>query len=36
MVIDGAGETLGDKATRYFGSAMALVGPTQRATTEAV
>lgn len=32
LVIDGAGEALGDKATRYFASPMSLVGPAQRST----
>ena len=27
LVIDGATETLGDKASRYYGSPMSLVGP---------
>ncbi len=30
LVIDGAAETLGDKATRYYGSPMSLVGPVRR------
>jgi NAD(P)-dependent dehydrogenase (short-subunit alcohol dehydrogenase family) len=30
LVIDGAGEALGDKASRYFGSPMSLVGPAAR------
>ena len=32
LVIDGAAETLGDKANRYFESPMSLVGPARRAT----
>lgn len=33
LVIDGAGETLGDKAGRFYESPMTLVGPAQRRTT---
>jgi len=32
LVIDGAAETLGDKAMRYFESPMSVVGPAQRST----
>jgi NAD(P)-dependent dehydrogenase (short-subunit alcohol dehydrogenase family) len=32
LVIDGAGETLGDKATKYYGSPMSVVGPALRRT----
>lgn len=34
LVVDGAGETLGDKARGYFGSSMSLVGPAVRGLTE--
>jgi NAD(P)-dependent dehydrogenase (short-subunit alcohol dehydrogenase family) len=36
LVIDGAGETLGDKATKHYESPMSLVGPALHATTEEV
>jgi short chain dehydrogenase len=36
LVIDGAGEVLGGKAIRYYGSPMSLVGPALRATASAV